>query len=189
MRWLRQFLHRHPWLRQRARDLRARAAHRRLGLTKAHPTFQIVRPLDVSPDLEAGAYASFGPRAWICPNVVVGNYVLASSDVAILGGDHRYDVAGSPVVFSGRPATPRTTIGDDVWIGFRVTIMAGVTIGRGAIVATGAVVTKDVPPYAIVGGIPAKVIGARFTDPEDIARHEAMLDEPPRGGEYVGERF
>ena len=54
------------------------------------------------------------------------------------------------------------TVDDDVWIGFRSTILSGVHIGQGAIVAAGSVVTKDVPPYAIVGGVPAKVLKYRF---------------------------
>ena len=58
-------------------------------------------------------------------------------------------------------------IGDDVWIGYGATIMSGVHIDQGAVVAAGAVVTKDVPPYAIVGGVPAKVIKYRF-EPEMI---------------------
>lgn len=55
-------------------------------------------------------------------------------------------------------------IGNDVWIGYEAVIMAGVTIGDGAIIGTRAVVTRDVPPYAVVGGIPAKVIRQRFPD-------------------------
>lgn len=58
------------------------------------------------------------------------------------------------------------TVGDDVWIGYRSTILSGVQIGQGAIVAAGSVVTKDVPPYAIVGGVPAKVIKYRF--PQEV---------------------
>ena len=59
-------------------------------------------------------------------------------------------------------------IGNDVWIGYDAVILAGVTIGDGAIIGTRAVVTKDVPPYTIVGGVPAKPIRKRFSD-EDIA--------------------
>ncbi|MBQ3550348.1 MAG: CatB-related O-acetyltransferase [Clostridia bacterium] len=57
-------------------------------------------------------------------------------------------------------------IGNDVWIGWGATLLAGVTVGDGAIVAAGAIVTKDVPPYAIVGGVPAKLIRFRFDEEE-----------------------
>lgn len=57
-----------------------------------------------------------------------------------------------------------TVIGNDVWIGYEAVIMSGVTIGDGAIIGTRAVVTKDVPPYTIVGGVPAKPIRRRFDD-------------------------
>jgi acetyltransferase-like isoleucine patch superfamily enzyme len=60
--------------------------------------------------------------------------------------------------------TPIATIGNDVWIGANVTIVNGAKIGDGAIIAAGAVVTKDVPPYTIVGGVPSKVIGSRFDE-------------------------
>ena len=57
-----------------------------------------------------------------------------------------------------------TIVDDDAWIGFGATIMSGVHIGQGAVIAAGAVVTKDVPPYSVVGGVPAKVIKYRFSD-------------------------
>ncbi|MFT8607953.1 CatB-related O-acetyltransferase, partial [Liquorilactobacillus ghanensis] len=63
----------------------------------------------------------------------------------------------------------KVTIGNDVWIGYRVIICQGVTIGDGAIIGAGAVVTKDVAPYTIVGGVPAKEISNRFSD-EIIAK-------------------
>lgn len=66
------------------------------------------------------------------------------------------------------------TVDDDAWIGYGATVMSGVHIGQGAVVAAGAVVTKDVPPYAIVGGVPAKVIKYRF-EPE-IIEELLMID-------------
>lgn len=64
-------------------------------------------------------------------------------------------------------------IGNDVWIGYEALIMAGVHIGNGAIIAARAVVTKDVPPYTIVGGVPARLIRKRFTD-DTIQKMEAL---------------
>ena len=72
---------------------------------------------------------------------------------------------------------------DDVWIGARVTMMQGVTIGRGAIIGAGSVVTKDVAPYTIVGGVPAREIRKRFTN-EDIVIHDNYLATQPREGDY-----
>lgn len=63
----------------------------------------------------------------------------------------------------------------DVWIGCNVTLLSGVTIGRGSIVAAGAVVTKDVPFYSIVGGVPAKVLKFRWNTVEEIMKHEELL--------------
>ncbi len=75
--------------------------------------------------------------------------------------------------------SPPVTIGHDVWVGTHAIIMGGLTIGDGAFVAAGAVVTNDVPPYAIVGGVPARLIKYRFT-PETISliRQTAWWDQP-----------
>ena len=71
-------------------------------------------------------------------------------------------------------------IGNDVWIGYEAVVLAGVTIGDGAIVAARAVVTKDVPPYTIVGGMPAKPIRKRFSDSEiDQLLELKWWDWPP----------
>ena len=98
----------------------------------------------------------------------------------IVGDDHVFDKAGVPTIFAGRPELRPTVIGDDAWVGAGCVIMAGVTIGTGAIVAAGAVVTKDIPPYEIHGGVPAKKIRDRFASEDERAAHEAMLAEPAR---------
>ncbi len=63
----------------------------------------------------------------------------------------------------------------DVWIGCNVTLLSGITVGRGAIIAAGAVVSKNIPPYAIVGGVPAKVLKFRWNTIEEILEHENIL--------------
>ena len=92
--------------------------------------------------------------------IKIGNYVHTGADVMIIAFNHGFDTRDIPTIeqdyYDGT-----ITIGDDVWIGGGASILAGVTIGKGAIIAGGAVVNKDVPEYAIVGGIPARVIKYR----------------------------
>lgn len=102
----------------------------------------------------------------------IGNFCSIGSNVLfILGGNHRYDTISTypfRVSMLGHKCEAYTNgpiiIDDDVWLADNVTVMSGVHIGQGAVVAAGAVVTKDVPPYAIVGGVPAKLIKYRFSD-------------------------
>lgn len=92
----------------------------------------------------------------------IGDDVMIGFESLILTSTHRYDDLSLPIRLQGFISRP-VSIGNDVWIGTRTIIPPGVSIGDGAVVAAGAVVTKDVPPYAIVGGVPAKVIGNRMT--------------------------
>ena len=108
----------------------------------------------------------------------IGNFCSIASDVNIGLEEHTLqNISTSPIFTEVDNATgyswikknhfipfKRTYIGNDVWIGFRASIKSGVKIGNGAVIATGAVVTKDVPPYAIVGGVPAKIIRYRFSE-------------------------
>lgn len=113
---------------------------------------------------------------WPIDKLFIGDYVcIGAETVIIMGGNntHRMDW------FSCYPAYEKledcyqgkgdTVIADGVWIGMRAMIMPGVTIGEGAVIAAGTVVTKDVAPYAVVGGNPAREIKKRFT-PEIIER-------------------
>jgi acetyltransferase-like isoleucine patch superfamily enzyme len=105
----------------------------------------------------------------------IGNKVLIAATVAFLNSnEHRFDLIGKMMWDTGRGDEEKIIVEDDVWIGFGSIILSPVHIGRGAIVAAGSVVKSDVPRYAIVGGVPAKLIRMRFT-PEQIQEHETML--------------
>ena len=138
------------------------------------------------PGFQAGDYVYLGPYVEIAPQVRIGNYSSLSSYVVITGNDHRLDVPGVPIRFSGRPDSVVTRIGHDVLVGHGAVIMRGITIGNGAVVGAGAVVTKDVPPYAVVGGVPAKLLRYRF-DTVQIEMHERMLQQPTRYGGALGQ--
>lgn len=139
-----------------------------------------------APDaLSIGDGVYIGKYVNIEANCSIGNYCLIANRVAIIGRhDHDFRQAGIPVRFSpwvgsapkGSKARIETAVvEDDVWLGYGATILTGVTIGRGAIVAAGSVVTKDIPAYAVAAGNPAKVISSRFSDSEQIVRHEQSI--------------
>lgn len=104
--------------------------------------------------------------------VFIGDYVMFGPHVTIVSGDHRTDILDRPMMtIKDSEKLPENDmdihIEDDVWVGANAVILKGVTIGTGSVVSAGAVVTKDVPPYAIVGGVPAKVIKYRNAPPEN----------------------
>lgn len=89
----------------------------------------------------------------------IGNYFHSGFDCLIINGNHNYE--GEQIPYDASYVKKTITIGNCVWLGSKVTIVGNVNIGDGAIIGTGAVVCKDVPPMAIVGGNPAKILKYR----------------------------
>lgn len=135
-------------------------------------------------NISVGDHSSLGASTRILTTrakVTIGNYVMFGPAVTIISGDHCTDVIGKYMKeitdAEKRLENDRdVVIEDDVWVGAGAIILKGVTVGRGSVVAAGSLVTRDVPPYAIVGGVPTKVIKMRFK-PEEIEVHEAKLYE------------
>ena len=149
---------------------------------------------------------SYLSRNCFVNNTAIGKFCSISENCNIGFNAHPLDwISTSPVFqvgvntlkknFSSHPFKPNrhTIIQNDVWIGLNAIIADGVIVGNGAVIAAGSVVTKDVPPYAIVGGVPAKIIRYRFPeemrnailqshwwdwDEEKLLRHAAFFKEP-----------
>lgn len=125
----------------------------------------------------------------------IGSYCSIAQEVTfILNADHRTDTISTfpfkvKVLGESLEGTSKGDIivADDVWIGYRATILSGVHIGQGAVIAAGAVVTKNVPPYAIVGGVPARVIKYRF--PEEMVGELMRIDYSKLTEEMVREHI
>lgn len=141
------------------------------------------------PNISVGDHVNLGYRPILIASrsrIVIGSHVMFGPQVTIRGGNHRIDLLGrymrSVRDDEKRPEDdPGVIIEDDVWVGTRAIILAGVTIGRGSVVAAGAVVTKSVQPYSIVGGNPARVLRMRWSKHE-IDEHECRLSARGLGG-------
>lgn len=111
-------------------------------------------------DVTIGASCQINENVFI-QGASIGNHVMIAPNVSILSRTHHFEDTSTPMILQGASEVNRPVIGNDVWIGRSAVIMPGVTIGDGCIVGAGAVVVKDIDPYSIVGGVPAKLIRKR----------------------------
>lgn len=167
-----------------------------------------LKPLVTSPRIQVGEYTYYDDPddatgfetnnvlyAYGTERLVIGKYcaIAAATRFIMAGANHRMTgVSTFPFTIfggdwtertldlvTGMPSRGDTIVGNDVWLGYGVTVMPGVRIGDGAVVAARAVVTADVPPYAIAGGNPARTIRRRFSDPDvDRLLRAAWWDWP-----------
>lgn len=130
--------------------------------------------------LHLGRYAYLGPGSQVSCDTVIGDLTMCAAEVHFVGDDHGIDDVTLPM----RLAAPskrlqRTIVEADVWIGQRATVRAGVRIGRGAVIGAGAVVTKDVAPYSVVAGVPARQVRVRFTHAQQTAYERLLYGAEP----------
>lgn len=125
-----------------------------------------------SGNISIGYATTLGYNNVLAGNIKIGKYCQIGADVAMHATNHPTHYMSTYInvnLFQGQLSqfkeAKTITIGNDVWIGHNVIIVGNVSVGNGAILAAGSVVTKDVPAYSIVGGVPAKIINQRFSDP------------------------
>lgn len=133
----------------------------------------IFKKLDKGVNIEHGAFFASGQEIQIGENsalgincrvsgpLTIGKDVMMGPDVIVYTQNHSFNKIDVPMIKQGNTEKEEVIIEDDVWIGARTIILPGIKIGRGSIIGAGSIVTKDVEPYTIVAGNPAKIIRRR----------------------------
>jgi acetyltransferase-like isoleucine patch superfamily enzyme len=131
--------------------------------------YAIIRPGnlyggELGEGLRVGDHSNIGPFCYIgCSGLIsIGKNVMISPRVSIYAENHVFDSTEDTIKSQG-VKRKTVVIEDDCWIAANSIILAGVTIGKGSVVAAGSVVSKDVPPYSVVAGVPARIIKSRLT--------------------------
>ncbi len=140
---------------------RFRAAMTRGFVAKAGDNINIEKGAIFDSSIEIGHNFGIGIDSQLYGKVIIGDDVMMGPEVFIYTANHKHQRLDIPMNVQGHEAEKPVVIGDDVWIGSRVTILPGKRIGNGVIIGASAVVTKDIGDYEIVAGNPAKVIGHR----------------------------
>ena len=141
-----------------ARKIRAFAT--KLYIAQCGSNVDVGRRVKLTEKLKLGDRSSVGDFSYLQGDISIGSDVMMAPRCAIIADNHRIDDITRPMNTQGE-IRQKVVIGSDVWIGYSVIILPGVTIGDGAICAAGAVVTKDVLPFSVVGGNPARLIKMR----------------------------
>ena len=141
-----------------------RRACAKMVLPQCGEDVNIERGAQFAWDLQIGDHSGVGVNALISASVTIGNDVMMGPECMIFTSNHGMDDLTEPM-WRQEFSKPRpVVIEDDVWIGARVIILPGVRVGKGSVIGAGSVVTKDVEPYSIVGGNPARKIGSRIKE-------------------------
>jgi len=128
-------------------------------------------------ELSVGDFVYIGNNCHLSvDSLKIRDYTMLASQVSIVGGDHRFDIAGVPTRNTGRAERKGVIINKDCWLGHGVTVLDGVEIGEGAIIATGAIVTRSVEPYTIYAGVPAKKLRDRFKTSAEVKMHSKAIN-------------
>ncbi len=134
-----------------------------------------------------GARSGIGVDAELLGSVRIGDDVMMGPGCTFISRDHAFDDPSRPMNQQGLGQERTIVVEDDVWIAANVTVTAGVRIGQGSVIAAGSVVVRDVPRYAVVGGVPARVLRSRDAVPDSAPAVDALAAvrkaTPPDGGE------
>ena len=138
-----------------------RALCAKLILEECGEDINIEKGADFAANIKIGSHSGIGKNSIVGACTEIGDYVMMGEACHIYTRNHKTSRLDIPMCRQGFEEYKPVTVGSDVWIGARVTILPGAKIGTGVIIGAGAVVTGEIPDYAVVGGVPARVIKYR----------------------------
>ena len=141
--------------------LKLRTFYAKRIIAKCGKHVNIERGAMFNADVTLGDYSDLGVKCQINGPVSIGNYVMMGPECIIYTQNHKIDDLSQPMQQCGFQDFKKVVIGNDVWIGSRVTILPGVHIGEGCVIGAGCVVSKDIPPYSVAVGNPVRIVKNR----------------------------